>query len=56
MIADGAAQHWIAILERVENRSLRNLAVEFEFYFAAHTGERAQMMREDNADHQIKSQ
>jgi hypothetical protein len=56
VIAVGAAQHWIAILECVENCSLRDLAIELEFYFAAHAGERAQMMREDNTDHQIKSQ
>jgi hypothetical protein len=35
---------------------LRNLAVELEFYFATHAGERAQMMREDNTDHKIKCQ
>jgi hypothetical protein len=51
MIPDGPAQHWIASLERVENFSLRNLTIELEFHFTANVRQRAQMMRENDADH-----
>ena len=56
VIADRAAQHWIVGFERVDDSALRDWRIDIEFYFAAYAGERAQMMREDNTNHRIKSQ
>src|SRR5579885_1844638 len=51
VVADRAAQHRIAGLERVENRTLRDLAFYIQPYLAAHARQRSQMRREDDADH-----
>src|SRR4051812_28123400 len=45
VIADGAAQHGIALLERIEDRLYCDFAVEFEFHIAANLGQSSQMWR-----------
>jgi hypothetical protein len=51
LVADGAAQHRIAGLERVENGPLRDRAFDFEFYLVANRRQRSQMVREYDSDH-----
>jgi hypothetical protein len=51
LIADRAAQHRIASLERAEDRSQRDWAVELKFYFAADVRQRSQMLRDYDSDH-----
>src|SRR5262245_7054691 len=51
VIADRAAQHRIARLERVENRALSDGARDVELNLAADLGESAQMIRQDDSDH-----
>jgi hypothetical protein len=43
VVTDGPAQHRIAGLEGVENRALRDLALDFEFHLALDARELAQM-------------
>jgi len=58
VIADRAAQHRIFCFQCVENRTLRDLTIKFEFHFAANVRQCAQMMRKNDANHSsfIKSQ
>ena len=58
VIADRATKHRIFCFQRVENRTLRDLIVKFEFHFAANVRQCAQMMRKNDANHGsfIKSQ
>jgi hypothetical protein len=51
MVADGAAQHGIAGLERVQHRALRDRGFDFESYLGADLGQGAEMEGEDYADH-----
>ena len=51
LIADRPAQHRIASLERVEDRSQRDRAVELKFYFASDVRQRSQMLRKYDSDH-----
>ena len=51
LIADRAAQHGIACLKRVENRSQRDRAVELKFHFASDVRQRSQMLRDYDSDH-----
>ena len=44
-------QHRIAGLERVEDRALRDRAVDVELHFAVDVRQGSQMIREDDADH-----
>ena len=44
MIADGSAQHRIAGLKRIEDRALRNLALDFEIDFAVDVRQSSQML------------
>jgi hypothetical protein len=46
VFADRAAQHWIAGLQRVENRALRGRALDLELHFAANARQSSQMWRE----------
>ena len=45
VVADGAAQHGIAGLEGVEDRALRDRAIDFERYFAIDVRQRSQVLR-----------
>ena len=51
VIADRAAQHWVACFERVENGALRRRAVDGEFDFAVDLGKRPEVKRQDDANH-----
>ena len=51
LVADRPAQHGIASLERVEDRSQRDRAVELKFYFAADVRQRSEMLRDYDSDH-----
>jgi hypothetical protein len=51
VIANRALQHGIAGFERVEDRSLRDGAVDFDFNFVADAGEGAKMLWKFDADH-----
>ena len=51
VVADGAAQHGIAGLERVEDRALRDLSLDLEHQLAADVRQVAQMWREYDSDH-----
>jgi len=51
LIANRPAQHRIADLERVEDRSQRDRAVELKFYFAADVRQRSEMLRNYDSDH-----
>jgi hypothetical protein len=54
VVADRAAEHRVASFERVENRSLRRRPFDREFDFAFDAGERAQMQRQDDANHHLE--
>ena len=45
VVADRAAQHRVAGLERVENRALRDVTLDFELYLTVDVRELAQMGR-----------
>jgi len=51
LIADGSAQHRIASLERVEDRTLRDRALNLERHFAGHIRQGPQMRRKNESDH-----
>ena len=51
VIADRAAQHRIAGLERVEDRALRDRALDVELHLAADVRQRPQMRRQHDSDH-----
>jgi hypothetical protein len=51
LVANRPAQHRKACLERVEDRSQRDRAVELKFYFAADVRERSEMLRDYDSDH-----
>jgi hypothetical protein len=51
MVADGAAQHGIARLQRVEHGSERGCASDFNRHLAADVRQRSQVVGEDNPDH-----
>src|SRR2546427_909694 len=51
VIADRAAQHRIAGLERVEDRALRDLTLDVELHLAVDVRQLSQMCREHDADH-----
>jgi hypothetical protein len=50
-IANGPAQHRIAGFERVEDRALGCLAIDFDFHFTANARQSPQMCREYDPDH-----
>src|SRR5437899_12059840 len=56
VVADGAAQHGIAGLERVEDRALRDLALDLEHQLAADVRQVSQMWREYDSDHRSQCQ
>jgi len=51
VIADGPAQHGIAGLKRVEDRLLRDRALDLNLHFAADVRQCSQVLREYDADH-----
>ncbi len=51
VVADGAAQHGIAGLERVQHRALRDRRRDFERHLAADVRQVSEMEGEDDADH-----
>ena len=51
MIADRAAQHRVARLERVEDRALRGLPVDVERHLAVDAGQRAEVEGQHDPDH-----
>src|SRR5271157_350630 len=51
VIANRAAQHGIAGLERVEDRTQRGRALDVKLYLAADLRQRPQMRRKLNSDH-----
>src|SRR6516165_9300306 len=51
VVADRPTQHRVAGLERVEDRALRNLAVDVELHLAIDARQRSQMHREHDSDH-----
>jgi hypothetical protein len=51
MVPDGASEHGIASFERVKNRTLRNLTLDFELHLAVNARQRPQMCRQLDADH-----
>ena len=51
VVADGAAQHWIAGFERVEDRALRDSTLDLKLHLAADVRQRPQMLRQYDADH-----
>src|SRR6266404_210214 len=56
VIANRPAQHRILCFERIEKRLDCDGSVKIDNYLVTDTGERAQMVRKNNADHEIKSQ
>src|SRR5438876_2956536 len=51
VVADRPAQHWIARLERVNDRALRGLTLNVELHLAADARQSPQMWREYDSDH-----
>ena len=51
VVADRAAQHRIAGLQRIEDRALRHRARDVELHLAVDPRQRPQMSREHDADH-----
>jgi hypothetical protein len=51
LVADRPPQHWITILERVEDRTLGGRALDFEFHLATNVRQRSQVLREYDSDH-----
>ena len=51
VVADRPAQHGIADLERVEDRTLRGLTVDLDLHLAADVSQGSQMLREYYSDH-----
>ena len=51
VVADRPAQHRIAGLERVEDRALRDRALDLELHLAVDARQRPQMRREHDSDH-----
>ena len=51
LIADGPAQHRVAVLQRVENRALRHRTFNLESHFPFNARQCPQMRREDHSDH-----
>src|SRR6266550_8441489 len=51
VVADGAAQHGIARLERVQHRALRGRTLDLERHLAADMRQVSEMEGEDNSDH-----
>ena len=55
MVADCAAQHRVAGLERVQDRPQRDRTLDLEPHLAVHTRERPQMNREPDSYHVKRS-
>src|SRR6185503_3058514 len=53
VIANRSAEHRITSLERVENRPLRDWPDDLERHLIVHARERAEMHRQDHADHNV---
>ena len=51
VVADRPAQHRIAGLERVEDRALRDRALDLELHLAVDVRQRPQMRRKHHSDH-----
>jgi len=51
VVADGPAQHRVAGLKRVEDRALRDRALDAELHLALNLREGAQVLGEYDADH-----
>src|SRR5215472_7167377 len=51
MVADCAAQHRIASLERVDDRALRDWTIDLELHLALNAGQTSQMRRKHDANH-----
>ncbi len=45
VVADGSAQHRVAGLQRIEDRPLRGLSLDFEFHVAADMRQGSQVRR-----------
>jgi hypothetical protein len=55
VIADRAAQHWIFFFNRVENRSQSRRTVWIDLYLVGNARQGAEMMRKDDANHEIET-
>ncbi|MDZ7770574.1 MAG: hypothetical protein U5K38_16675 [Woeseiaceae bacterium] len=51
MLPDRAAQHRVACFERIKDRTLRDRAVDIEFYLAVDARKQAQVMRQRDTYH-----
>jgi hypothetical protein len=51
VVADGAAQHGITDLKRVEDGTLRDRTCDFDFDFASNVGKGAKMLWEFDSNH-----
>ena len=51
MVADGPAQHRVALFQRVQDRALGDLAGEVQFDFTIDPGQGPQVRREHDPDH-----
>src|SRR5262245_13195003 len=51
LVADRSTQHRVAGLERVEDRTLRNLTLALQLHLAVDARQRPQMCREHDSDH-----
>src|ERR1700751_3595754 len=51
VIANGAPQHRILFLDRVENRTLRDRGMHIDFQFVLDARQRPQVCGEDHSDH-----
>src|SRR5262249_42952381 len=50
LVANRPAEHRMARLQRIQDRALRGRALDVELQLSLHVGQRAQMMRKDDAD------
>src|SRR5580700_11811481 len=51
VVANGAPQHRILFLDRVQNRTLRDRSINIDFQFVIDARQRPQVCREDHPDH-----
>ena len=51
IVADGAAEHGVASLQRVQNGALGDLAVDLDAHLGAGVRQGAQMRRKHNSNH-----
>jgi hypothetical protein len=51
VVANGAAEHWVAVFQRVENRLQRYWPLDVELHLARNVRQVFQVIRDDDADH-----